>query len=65
MEGGFKTFADLVYQIQGNEPKAEFAQKYLAQAEAFFANVVATREAQVKAGAVDTDKLVVDQFYKA
>ena len=65
LEGGFKTFADLVYQIQGNEPKAEFAQKYLAQAEAFFANVVATREAQVKAGAVDTDKLVVDQFYKA
>ena len=62
---GFTSFADLVYQIQGNEPKADFAAAYLAQAEAFFAKVVATREQQVRAGAVDAEKLVVDQFYKA
>jgi len=62
---GFDNYADLVYQIQQNEPTEAFALTYLAQAEAFFAQVVATREAQVRAGAVDTDKLVVDQFYKA
>jgi len=62
---GFTSFADLVYQIQGNEPKAEFAEYYLAQAEAFFAKVVSTREKQVRVGAVDAEKLVVDQFYKA
>ncbi|MEM6318449.1 MAG: HEPN domain-containing protein [Bacteroidota bacterium] len=61
----FDTFADLVYQIQGNEPKSDFAANYLAQADAFFNKVVATRQQQVLVGAVDEEKLVVDQFYKA
>lgn len=65
LSADFMAFADLVYQIQGNEPKAAFAERYLAQAEAFFAKVVATREQQVRAGTVDAEKLVVDQFYKA
>ena len=65
LQDGFKAFADLVYQIQGNEPKEDFAKSYLAQATTFFNKVVKTREEQVRAGAVDAEKLVVDQFYKA
>jgi len=51
------SFGDLVLQINQYEPCAEFAEKYLGQAEAFFGQINALRSGQ--------DKLVVNEFYKA
>ena len=41
------SFADLVYQIQNNEPTQEFAEAYLADANAFFTRVDAFRKKQL------------------
>ncbi|PHQ29995.1 nitrite/sulfite reductase [Leeuwenhoekiella nanhaiensis] len=41
------SFADLVYQIQKNEPTQEFAEAYLADANAFFNRVDAFRKKQL------------------
>lgn len=44
---GETSFADLVYQIQKNEPTQEFAEAYLADANAFFNRVDAFRKKQL------------------
>ncbi len=44
---GETSFADLVYQIQNNEPTKEFAEAYLADANAFFNRVDAFRKNQL------------------
>ena len=41
------SFADLVYQIQNNEPTQEFAEAYIADANAFFDRVDAFRKNQL------------------
>jgi len=61
----FHSFSDLVFQIQHSEPTETFATIYLAQASVFLKKVVHTRNAQVRDISVSSEKLVVDQYYKA
>jgi sulfite reductase (ferredoxin) len=42
------TFKDLVYQINQNEPSAEFAKKYIQEGIAFFENIEAYRAKDLK-----------------
>jgi sulfite reductase (ferredoxin) len=53
-------FGGLVAQINQNEPTEVFAQHYLRQAANFVAKVIHAREADLV-----SDKLVVDNYYKA
>ncbi len=59
-----ETFPEQVLQISKYEPTQEFAEDYLAEAEAFVQKVIATRKQQIVAeGGVE--KLVIDNYYKA
>ena len=55
-------FADLVLQINQNEPSDTFAQNYLNQATEFIDRVIALREKQLNGG---DDKEIIDEYYKA
>ncbi|MBC9796199.1 HEPN domain-containing protein [Sinomicrobium weinanense] len=44
-----KTFADLVYQINKNEPSGDFAKKYLADSRSFFNQIKSYREQELVA----------------
>ncbi len=58
------TFPEFVLQISKYEATEEFAEDYLAEAEAFVQKVIATRRQQLMAeGGVE--KLVIDNYYKA
>ena len=51
-------FSELVLQINKYEPTKEFAESYIAQADAFFEGINALRNGE-------GDKLVINEFYKA
>lgn len=53
-----RDFSELVLQINKYEPSEDFAAAYLAQADAFFKAINALRNG-------DSDKLVINEFYKA
>lgn len=55
-------FAELVLQINQNEPSDAFAQNYLKQAIDFVKKVIALREKQLNG---DDDKEIIDEYYKA
>ncbi|GJM31800.1 MAG: ferredoxin--nitrite reductase [Saprospiraceae bacterium] len=57
-------FPDFVLQINKYEPTLEFTEDYLAQAEIFVQQVIATRKHQLVA-ADGAEKLVIDNYYKA
>ena len=53
-----RDFSELVLQINKYEPSEDFAAAYLAQADAFFKAINALRNGE-------SDKLVINEFYKA
>lgn len=58
-------FENYVLQINKNEPTKTFAEKYYSDAQIFFANVKAFREAQIAANKEQADKKIIDNYYKA
>jgi len=52
-------FADLVLQISQNEPSKSFATAFIEEAISFYAQIIALRNC------ASTDKLVINEFYKA
>lgn len=57
-----QTFAEQVLQINQQEPSAEFAATYFAQAKSVVNQVIALREKQL---GDDDDKQIIDSYYKA
>ena len=63
--GANKTFSEVVLEMKSQAPSKEFATKYLAIAKDFVQTVTDMYQQRVSTGAVDGDKKVVDNFYKA